>query len=128
MNDRITQLKLSWPQAKIALFAYAHIVVWCVSLYFVTAIDSFPGITSVDKTHVAAAILNVLAFSLVVILFAVARFSFGYLVGFFYMMILGYLWLIEFSLLEYDHRLALASIVLSGFAFLAPALFITTPV
>ncbi|WP_051346123.1 hypothetical protein [Bradyrhizobium sp. th.b2] len=129
MNDRITQLELGWLQAKLALLAYAHIVVCCVSLYFITAVDTFPGVTGIDQTHVTAAILNVLALSPVVILFAIVRFSFGYLVGFyFYMMILGYLWLIEFSLLDYDHRLALVSIVLSGFAFLAPALFITAPV
>jgi hypothetical protein len=129
MKDRITQLELGWPEAKLALLAYGLIVACCVSLYFITAVDSFPGVTGVDQSHLPAAILHVLAFSPVVILFAVARFSFGYLVGFYlYIMILGYLWLIEFSLLDYDHRLALASIVLSGFAFLVPALFITAPV
>ncbi|MGY4178311.1 hypothetical protein ACVIHH_003602 [Bradyrhizobium sp. USDA 4518] len=117
-----------WRRAKLALLAYAHVMVCCVSLYFVTAARSFPGVISDDQAHVAAAVLNVLAFSPVVILFAIVRFSFGYLVGFyFYIMILGYLWLREFSLLDYDHSLALASIVLSGFAFLAPALFITAP-
>ncbi|WP_089025388.1 hypothetical protein [Bradyrhizobium mercantei] len=130
MNDRVIQLEpgFGWPQARLALLAFAHIVVCAVSLYCITIINSFPGIIGYDKSHLAAAILNVVAFSPVVILFAIGRFSFGYLVGFyFYIMILGYLWLIEFSLLDYDHRLALASIVLSGFAFLAPSLFITAP-
>jgi hypothetical protein len=43
-------------------------------------------------------------------------------------MILGYFWLIEFSLLSYDHLLARISIFLSGLAFLAPALFVTSPI
>ncbi|WP_083633160.1 hypothetical protein [Bradyrhizobium sp. NAS96.2] len=130
MNDRVIQMEpgLGWRQARLALLAYAHIVVCAVSLYCITITNSFPGVIGFDKSHLAAAILNVVAFSPVVILFAIGRFSFGYLVGFyFYMMVLGYLWLIEFSVLDYDHRLALASIVLSALAFLAPAVFITTP-
>ncbi len=43
-------------------------------------------------------------------------------------MILGYLWLIAFSKLPYNHPLAGASIFLSGLAFLLPALFITSPI
>ncbi|WP_143278293.1 hypothetical protein [Bradyrhizobium sp. UFLA03-84] len=131
MNDRVMQLEpgLGWRQARLALLAYAHIVVCAVSLYCITITNSFPGVIGFDKSHLAAAILNVVAFSPVVILFAFGRFSLGYLVGFyFYVMVLGYLWLIEFSVLDYDHRLALASIVLSALAFLAPALFITGPV
>ncbi|MCC8952091.1 hypothetical protein H8B02_01075 [Bradyrhizobium sp. Pear77] len=131
MKDRAIQLEpgIGWGQAKLALLAYAHIVVCCVSLYWITVTDAFPGIIGFDKAHLTAAILNVLAFSPVVILFAISRFSFGYLVGFyFYIMVLGYLWLIEFSLLDYDHHLALISIVLSAFAFLVPTLFITAPV
>ncbi|MGY3444262.1 hypothetical protein [Bradyrhizobium sp. USDA 4473] len=130
MNDRAIELEpgFGWRQAKLALLAYAHIVVCCISLYCITVTESFPGIIGFDKSHLAAAIVNVLAFSPVVIVFAIGRFSFGYLVGFyFYVMVLGYLWLIEFSLLDYDHRLALVSIVLSAFAFLAPALLITAP-
>jgi hypothetical protein len=41
-------------------------------------------------------------------------------------MILGYLWLIEFLLLSYDHTLAIVSVFHSALAFLAPALFITS--
>lgn len=130
MNDRIMQLEpdLGRRQAKLALLAYAHVAICCISLYCITITDSFPGVIGFDKSHLTSAILNVLLFSPVVILFAFSRFSFGYLVGFyFYIMVLGYLWLIEFSLLDYDHRLALISIVLSAFAFLVPTLFITSP-
>ncbi|MCG2643540.1 MULTISPECIES: hypothetical protein [Bradyrhizobium] len=53
----------------------------------------------------------------------------GYIVSFnFYTMIAGYLWLIAFSLLRYDHLLAYVSIILSGLAFTVPALFITSPI
>lgn len=131
MNDRAVQLVPSFglPEARLAILAYAHVMVCAASLYFVTLVNSFPGVISFDQSHLTAAILSVVAFSPFALLFAIGRFSFGYLVGFyFYIMVLGYLWLIEFSLLEYDHRLALTSIVLSAFAFLAPALFITAPV
>lgn len=130
MNDRAIQLEpgFRWPQVRLALLAYAHIAACIASLYWITITDSFPGVIGFDKSHLAAAIQNVVAFSPLVILFVIGRFSFGYLVSFyFYIMILGYLWLIEFSLLDYDHRLALASVVLSAFAFLAPALLITAP-
>src|SRR5439155_11246381 len=67
-------------------------------------------------------------FGLVSILFAMARFSFGYFVGFyFYTMIFGYLLLVRFSVLSYDHHLAVVSIIISCLAFLAPALLITSP-
>ena len=55
--------------------------------------------------------------------------SFGYFLGFyFYTMILGYLWLVQFSLLSYNHLLATISIFLSALAFLAPSLLITSPI
>ncbi|MCP4621287.1 MAG: hypothetical protein GY844_33215 [Bradyrhizobium sp.] len=61
-------------------------------------------------------------------IFVFARFSFGYLVGFYcYAVILGYLWLNSFSPFKYDHRLAAASAAISLVAFLAPALLITSP-
>ncbi|MGF6311223.1 hypothetical protein ABIB82_005311 [Bradyrhizobium sp. i1.8.4] len=128
MKYRITDLELGWPQAKLALLAYAHVAVCCASLYCIIVTDTFPGIIGFDKSHLPSAIMNVLVFSPIVFLFAICRFSFGYLVGFyFYIMVLGYLWLIEFSLLDYNHRLALISIVLSAFAFLIPTLLITAP-
>ena len=58
-----------------------------------------------------------------------ADFSFGYALGFyFYTMVLGYLWLVEFSRFHYDHTLAIASALVSALAFLAPVLFITSPI
>ncbi|MEH2536442.1 MULTISPECIES: hypothetical protein [unclassified Bradyrhizobium] len=104
-----------------------HVAACCVSLSYAAA--SFPGIVGFDKANILTAILRILPFVAVSAVFIVSRFSFGYFVGFyFYTMILGYLWLIEFSLLPYNHSLAIISIFTSALAFLAPALFVTSPV
>src|SRR5262249_21391263 len=56
-------------------------------------------------------------------------FSFGYVVGFgLYTVVLGYLWLAKFSQLDYDHTLGAFSVLVSGLAFLVPALFMTLPI
>ncbi|MBC9877510.1 hypothetical protein G8O24_09130 [Bradyrhizobium sp. INPA01-394B] len=90
--------------------------------------DTFPGAVAFDRSHVLAAILSVSVFAPVVLLFAYAGFSFGYIVSFsFFTMIAGYLWLIPFSMLPYDHRLAYISIIVSGLLFILPSLFITSP-
>ena len=111
----------------IALLLCLHIAACCWSLVY--AVDSFPGITDFDRANLPLALLIVAPFAIVSILFAISRFSFGYPLGFyFYTMILGYLWLIEFSQLPYNHALAAASMFLSGMAFLVPALFIIAPI
>jgi hypothetical protein len=112
---------------RLALLLCLHIVTCCVSLVCVAT--SYPDIVVFDRPHLFAAVLCVTSFSVVAIVFTVARFSFGYFLGFyFYTMILGYLWLVEFSQLSYDHSLAIVSIFLSALAFLAPAVFITSPI
>ncbi len=111
----------------LALLLSLHIAVCLWSLVYAAA--SFPGIVDFDKARLLAAALTVTPFAVVSILFVISRFSFGYFLGFyFYTMILGYLWLIEFSKLSYDHPLAAVSIFLSGLAFLVPVLFITSPI
>jgi len=96
-----------------------------VSLAFVAT--SYADVIAFDSRHLFAALLIAVPFGFVALLFTVVPFSFGYFLGFyFYTMILGYLWLIEFSRLSYDHPLAIISIYLSALAFLAPALFITS--
>jgi hypothetical protein len=82
-----------------------------------------------DTARWYVAVAAVTAFALVSSVFIFARFSFGYLVGFyFYTMILGYLWLNPFTDLRYDHRLAGLSAAASAVTFLLPALFISSPV
>lgn len=105
----------------------AYTVALCISTASVT--DTFQGVVAFDRAHLVPATVSVSIFAPIVLLFAYARFSFGYIVCFnFYTMIAGYLWLIAFSLLRYDHRLAYVSIISSGLAFTVPALFITSPI
>jgi hypothetical protein len=114
-------------QAGLILLICAHILVCCVSLIY--AADSFPGIVPFDNSKILYAISLASGFAFVALLFATSQFSFGYILGFyFYTMILGYLWLVEFSLLSYNHDLAIISISLSAVAFLAPALLVTSPI
>jgi hypothetical protein len=82
-----------------------------------------------DKTHLYGAVLSAALFATVSILFTFSRFSFGYFLGFyFYTMILGFLWLVQSTKLNYDHTLAAVSAFISAVAFLVPALFITWPI
>jgi hypothetical protein len=105
-----------------------HSIICCVSLMCVA--EYYPDIIAFDSRHLFAAVLLAATFFGVVSwVFATAQFSFGYFLGFyFYTMILGYLWLINFSRLPYDHGLAIISIFLSALAFIAPALMITSPI
>lgn len=110
-----------------ALLLCWHIAACSVSLSYAAA--SFPGIIEFEKANVPIAILRTLPIIAVSAVFIVSRFSFGYFAGFyFYTMIFGYLWLVEFSVLSYNHSLAIGSILASALAFLAPALFITSPI
>src|SRR6202012_3481570 len=113
-----------------ALLIWLHILVCCLSLVYVMRSYGYLLKTgSIDESRLSAALLNVAAFALVSVIFTVARFSFGYILGFyFYTIVLGFLWLVEFSEHQYDHTLATISAFLSGIAFLLPALLITSPV
>src|ERR1700722_10439176 len=104
-----------------------YIVTCYVSLAFVAT--SYADVVAFNSHHVFSALLIAVPFGFAAIVFTIAPFSFGYFLGFyFYTMILGYLWLIEFSKTSYDHPLAIVSIYLSALTFLVPALFITSPI
>jgi hypothetical protein len=106
-----------------------HIVICCVSLIYVAEFYGYLQILMFDQSRLFAAALTVAPFALVSVLFTFSRFSFGYVLGFyFYTMILGYLCLAAFSQLHYDHTLASISAFASALAFLGPALFITAPI
>ena len=109
---------------------YLHIVVCCLSLVYVTRLYApLLHLAGNNDNNLWAAALNVAPFALILILFGFARFTFGYLLGFyFYTIILGYLWLLPQSKFSYDHALAYASAFASALAFLIPALFIAVPV
>jgi hypothetical protein len=111
----------------LALVIAATTLLSCVSLALLAPYDAFHIFYSGAKLPAAA--LSVAVFGLVSLLFVLARFSFGYLVGFhLYLTILGYLWLGTFSDLAYDHRAAGLSAALSGVAFLVPALLVRVPI
>ncbi|TYL84591.1 hypothetical protein [Bradyrhizobium cytisi] len=114
-----------------------------ICLYILTACFSLRAVTTFSPHYFSAAAFHIFydparvpmaaavvaAFALVGMIFMVARFSFGYLVGFYLCsMILGYLWLNCFSDFNYDHRLAGWSAAFSAAAFLVPAALIVSPV
>jgi len=113
---------------RLVLFLAFHIAACCLSLVYIAQFREKLHIVIFDSSHLYAALLSVALFAIVSGLFVFARFSFGYFLGFyFYTMILGYLWIVEFSNTRYDHRLASISAVASAIAFLLPALLITSP-
>src|SRR3984885_7762840 len=126
MNDLYVSTRSQFRPGLIPLLCL-YIVTCCVSLVCVAS--SYADLVVFDSRHLLAGLISVASFSVVAIFFVIAPFSFGYFLGFsFYSMILGYLWLIEFSQLSYNHSLAIVSIFLSALAFLTPALFITSPI
>jgi hypothetical protein len=99
-----------------------------VSLIYIAQISTDQQLVLFDRSLVFKAVSNAAIFSIVALLFIPSQFTFGYFVGFyFFTLILGYLWILGFSRLHYDHSLAHISIFLSALAFLVPALFITSP-
>jgi hypothetical protein len=112
-----------------AFLIYFHIVICCLSLIYVAELYAHLKIVMFDQGRLYAAALNIALFAMVSVLFTFSRFSFGYFLAFyFYTMVLGYLWLVEFSKFNYDHALASISAFVSALAFLLPALFITSPI
>jgi hypothetical protein len=108
---------------------YLHIVTCCLSLVFVAGFYAGLEIIQFDEIGLNAALLNVALFSLISVIFALTRFSFGYFLGFyFYTMILGYVWLVQFSRFNYDHLTADVSAFVSALAFVLPALLVTSPI
>jgi hypothetical protein len=119
------------PQARLGLMIFMgfHIVTCCASLIYVADFYDAYQVVMFDKTRLYAAAANIAPFAIVSAVFAFSRFSFGYFLGFyFYTVVLGYLWLVEFSKFHYDHTLTSISALASAVAFLVPAMFITSPI
>jgi hypothetical protein len=113
----------------LALLLGVHIVACCLSLVYVMKFYWYFQIAAFDPSRLFASTLTVALFAIVAVVFAFGRFSFGYLLAFyFYGMIAGYLWLVDFATSHYDHRLGAASAFVSAVAFILPALFISPPV
>jgi hypothetical protein len=102
-----------------------HIVVCCVSLVWVSEFQTYIPFNGI---RLGSAILIVMAFSTIALLFVIARFSFGYFVGFYlYTMVLGFLWIVNFTKYNYDHAAAAWSATASMLLFLLPALLVEAP-
>ena len=124
--DRLTTV----DRIKLVLLICIHTVICCLSLAYLANGSSQIAVFHIfyDPGRLPLAVMAVAAFALVSIAFGFACFSFGYLVGFyFYTMISGYLWLICFTDLNYDHLSAGLSAAVSAIALLLPALFIVSP-
>jgi hypothetical protein len=115
-------------RAALALLLGFHVVVCCVSLTQVANFYQSPVIIAFSIARIGPAILIAAPFALAAVLFAVSRFSFGYFLGFcLYTVILGYLWLVEFSVFHYEHLWPAVSAGFSGLFFLIPALMDGSP-
>lgn len=127
----------SRPQGRLGLGALIciHSVICCVSLVNIAKykfpIAFVPSAFHIfyDPSRLYGAVIAVAVFTAFGLIFVLARFSFGYFVGFyFYTMVLGFLWLGCMTNLNYDHRLAGFSAAASAVAFLLPALFVSSPI
>lgn len=114
------------PTGGLISLLFVYCAALCISL--VQTADAFPDVVVFRASDVLAATLGAASFGLISALFALTRFSFGYFVGFyFFSIIFGYVWLVKFSVLSYNHSSAVVSIIVSCLTFLAPALLITSP-
>lgn len=122
--------RLTADWIKVPLLICIHTIVCCISLFYLAADEFVTKAFHIlyDPDFLTRAVTAVAAFALVSIAFGLARFSFGYLAGFyFYTMISGYLWLNSFTDLNYDHLSAGLSAAVSAITFLLPCLFIVSP-
>ncbi|WP_244623125.1 hypothetical protein [Bradyrhizobium sp. MOS001] len=116
-------IRLRGNDRGVALLILAHLTLGCISLICVALIYPHYHIFF-RKEMLPAAVATVAVLAVLLVLFACARFSFGYFVGYYlFVMIAGYLWLNSFSEFGYNHRLSSLSATASAAAFLLPALY-----
>jgi hypothetical protein len=124
----ILQTATSRPNKALLALLCLHVAACCVSLYYVAYHYRY-GVLDFVPAQLVPSLLIVAPVAVLALAFVVARFSFGYILGFgFYTMILGYIWLSKWSVLDYDHAVGSLSAFASAVAFLVPALAITAPV
>lgn len=103
---------------------FLYVVLTCASLAAVAIVYRTFHI-EFDPDLVAAPMPFIGLVAAAGMLFAFARFSFGYAVSFYlYSTVLGFVWLSYFTKFEYDHDTARVSAVASLLAFMIPALFL----
>jgi hypothetical protein len=111
-----------------AFLIYLHIALCCVSLVYVSQFyENFH--IGFDENHVYQAAAAVALCALISLFFTIARFSFGYYVGFYlYTSVVGFVWLSFFTPFNYDQQTARLSAALSIIALLIPGLMIRSPI
>lgn len=116
----------NWMRSTIALLIVVLVSLHCFSLYSRAPYPEFH--MYFDSARLGEALVMIVGFSIVGLLFVFSEFSFGYCVGFSaYLLIIGYLWLSTYSDFAYDHRSAQISAMASGVAFLLPSVLIRSP-
>ncbi|MDN5006349.1 hypothetical protein ACFQZO_36620 [Bradyrhizobium sp. GCM10027634] len=106
-----------------------HTLVCGISLAMVLQLYGYLHLFTWNASHIGEAALLALPIAALASMLAFARFSFGYLLAFYlFTMTLGYLCLIPFSNLPYDHTLPAISAIISAAAFLVPTLFLKWPI
>jgi hypothetical protein len=109
-------------RARLTVLVALHCAVTCLSLIKVANYQQY---IFFDAQRIWIAVAIAVAFSLVSLLFVVARFSFGYLAGFYLTtMVLGFLWIDTFTRYNYDRTAAGVSAALALIMFLIPALLL----
>jgi hypothetical protein len=125
LSETLDDLGFRESKRGLTILVALHSAVTCLSLVKVAEHQSY---IHFSREGIWLALLVAISFSIVSLLFAFARFSFGYLIGFyFYTMILGFLWIDLFSEYNYPHLFAGVSAALSLVLFLLPALFVRAP-
>ncbi len=114
---------------KLLALLVVFVAACCLSMLGVIHYYDYLKLFAFDWAQLAPAFLTVAPIAVLSPLFVFSRFSFGYYIGFhFFTIILGYVWLSKFSLLDYDHGLGSLSALVSLVLFLMPALFVTSPI
>jgi hypothetical protein len=122
----LTEYARTRPNWFLPILIGFHSAICCVSLAWVSRFQAY---IPYSGNRLGSAALIVAAFSMVALLFVIARFSFGYFVGFYlYTQVLGFLWIVNFTRYNYDHAGAAWSAAASMLLFLLPALMIRAPV
>ena len=105
-----------------------HAVACGMSLTFVVGFYYYLDIFSFEPFAIIPAVLLALAPVALSVVFAYYRFTFGYFISFYlYTVVLGYIWLIPFSKLSYNHVVSGLSALASLVGFLIPNLLIDWP-
>jgi hypothetical protein len=129
LSSQITAPAVHRNRLALITLLYLHIAACCLSLVYVSYYYSGYQILKYDVAQIFPSLLNIAPLAVLALVFAFSRFSFGYFLGFgFFTMILGYTWLANFSLLDYDHSLGVIFALVSLIGFLAPALFLNRPI